>query len=256
MYCKLSTLRESLLADDIKNSDLVGFIETASAWVDSLYPRIAPFGGMVPIPGDVDELVAGNAFALPTADPQAMSGFDLVRASGDVDGRVITLLAPPKFIHPAFDTVYFENYSVEEYRQTSPGLGRIYFDGSFGSRSNQAKNWQLKDEITNGSMALELFDNGLPVPPIRAGTQILLGPPVLIQRATLLYAQYLTWNGRRNKGADVDNDYVRRILFEAEETLMVVKPTSKADDFPQTGIATAKPHPLISLARSSQRIVL
>ena len=257
MYCKLSTLRDTLSpAEDIKNSRLVEHIETATAWVDSLYPRISPFGVVVPIDGEVDELVAGNAFALPDADPQATSGFDIVRASDGAEERTIPLLASPKFTHPMFDTVFFEHYSVHRYRQTEGGFGSLSTGRRYGITDNEPRHFQLNDEITDASASLVLFDNDLPVPLIRNGTQILLGPPPLIQRAALLYAQYLAWTERRNKGVQVDNDYVRRILFEAEETLQVKKPTVKADAFPQSGIATAKPHPLISLSRSSQRIVL
>lgn len=267
MYTKLSTLRDDLDANDVRNSRLMEFIEIASAWVDSLYPLISPFGSMQAIAGDVDALVASDPYAVPTVDPQAASGFEIVRADGRVEGRVVHLVAAPKFAHAAYETIFFENYSVQNNRDIgSFGYGGLGF--SYG-REN-ARHLQLAADIDSNSTSLELFDNGVVVPPIiRAGTQILLGPPPLIQRATLLYATYLGLSPRLTKRVNIENSQVRRYLFEAEETLMVRKASannissskkegdmSVSESFPQTGIATARPHPLISISRQSQRIVL
>ena len=264
MYCKLSKLRRDLDANDVRNSDLVDYIIDASAWVDSLYPRISPFGGMVPIEDDVDALVAGDAFAVPDTDPQATSGFDVVRATGAVEGRVVHLLAAPKYAHQAYETIFFENYSVQQNRDVGS-----YGSGGFFGQDN-ARHLQLKNDIDSSSRSLELFDNGVVIPPIiRAGTQILLGPPPLIQRACLLYAMYLGSSSKLNRRDNIESTRIRRFLFEAEEFLMVKKHSannvsssakegdmSVSESFPQTGIATARPHPLISISRQSQRIVL
>ena len=210
----LPTVRPDSIASDSEVGDLV---DQASAWIDSVYPRVAPFADI----GD------GNFREIAIS---ADSAEDSTVIQIEADGGRDTISANSQFMLSSTDLSQISGFE-DEFGESSGLLdyggtrGRIPPAPDFGRDYNVYK---VSADVADGDSQVS-FSRGLRFP-VYAGQHILLGTPPLIRRATIMMSNY--WAVITGPNINMDED-TRAYYREIHRILQIKKEGRQAN---------AKPH--------------
>ena len=217
----LPTVRPEAIASD---SDVDSLIDQSTAWVDSVYPRVAPFADIgnglfreIAISANAAEedtvlsieaeagrgiISAGSEFMVSSVDLSQISGFE-----DDYDGGGGILGA---------SSISGSGGSFDRYIPPAPDFGRDY------------NIYTVKSDVGADDSSVG-FSRGLRFP-VYEGQFILIGTPPLVRRATIMMANY--WAVITGPTINMSDD--TKAYFQEIHRILQIKKEGRQ--------ANAKPH--------------
>ena len=232
-------------------NDLVYFkaIQAAGAWVDSLYPLLAPFGTTSFKRTSRDGGVDATTLDVPSVDYEDKEVGEFERhmivetpsfpEPEEVEGNItveVKLKDDIAHRHLRYARVFFAMPSVES--------GRVKLRGRTKQRADQPSFW-LEESVSSGDTLKITTETSGYVPD--KGEFLVLGTPPLIRRAASLYARYYLYTMGQNFAVIEETE---KVLWEAENTLAISRTMDRHGRVTTGSAARAKPHPDIYLPAS------
>lgn len=239
LYATLAHVKRGLPAKGgPSDADITYIIEDASAWVDSVYPNLAPFP-------EVGEGVFQEIAITEKAEPDATS---------------IKIEASPVALDSGLE--FMISTDVRDIPEQYVGAGSSYLDQVYGTYNSNRRDLFFDDSLVNSLTkmytiykltsavnqgATQISFSPKLVLPINEdqlnSKEIIIGTPPLVRRATILRARY--W--ALSSGADVSRSDRIMALLSQSESLIGLTRMNKTK-------AMKKPHPKIYWSPGKVRI--